>query len=304
MISIAPGTLVKIVNAVGLELDGCLFEANNAKAMVVHVHGSLGNFYQNKFLHAMAEAYKNAGAQLLSVNMTAHDSIAEGYYSGGRMEYVGGSIADFQTCVEDIRAIVAWARQRLNTVVLQGHSLGCDRVIQYMLSHNDQVPYVLLSPCDSHALQLQWLRGEAVESQVRRLRTGPVSTRLEWLEESEYGVRGGADWTYPIPITRDALLSILEGPPMRLFRLHDGARFTITTPGLIYLGGQDRLQTAPPEQVITELRGRLLGAEWLHAPDGDHSLGGVEAVIARKIANWIASRVLRKAGAVTDGSEK
>ena len=45
----AQGTLLSVVNAAGLVLDGIVFSPPEPRLAIVHVHGSLGNFYQQPF---------------------------------------------------------------------------------------------------------------------------------------------------------------------------------------------------------------------------------------------------------------
>ena len=133
------GKLVKIATADRHELDGILYEAEESIATVLHVHGSLGNFYHQPFIPVFAQILTGEGINLLSCNMRTHDGIAEGYDTEGMMQYVGGSLVRFETCVEDIQGAVRWSRKLGPKVYLQGHSLGCDRVLHFLESTTEEL---------------------------------------------------------------------------------------------------------------------------------------------------------------------
>ena len=103
----------------------------DARLAIVHVHGSLGNFYQQPFIRMFANHLAQHGVALLSFNLTAHDGVSEGYTPDREMRYVGGSLSRFETCLEDLDALLRFAGSICPQVVLQGHSLGCDRVLFY-----------------------------------------------------------------------------------------------------------------------------------------------------------------------------
>ena len=75
----ARGKLMSIVNGAGLVLDGIVFSPPNARLAIVHVHGSLGNFYQQPFIRVFANRLARHGIAVLSFNLTGHDGVSEGY---------------------------------------------------------------------------------------------------------------------------------------------------------------------------------------------------------------------------------
>jgi len=288
----ALGELVTLRGSNGFDVDGILFRGRG-QTIVVHVHGSLGNFYHNSFVRHMAAAYQLSGVGFLAVNLSAHDGLAEGYRCGSDFEYVGGSVARWEDCVAEIEGAVAFATCHGERVVLQGHSLGCDRVVHYLLLKGGSHDVVLLSPCDSYQLQSEWLAPETVEGQIARLKqesaTDPV---LDWLPSREYGLRRGDGWTYHIPITRPALLSIMEGPPFSLFRLSRPMQYQVLSDALVYIGGADRLQAWPSEVMFEFLQPRVRRLTRLFDPDGDHMLAPNAIALAEGIARWVAARDL------------
>ena len=274
----AAGELASVVNAAGLVLDGIVFCPPRPRLVLVHVHGSLGNFYQQTFLRTFASILTSRGVALLSFNLTTHDGIAEGYSRSRDMRYVGGSLSRFDTCLDDLDAVLRLARALCPHVVIQGHSLGCDRVLFYVQRRGCSLPLVLLSPCDSRRLQEQWLQDETVEQQVERLsRTDRAALTL--LPSAEYGVSGPDGWTYPIPIASAALLSILHGPPFDILHVDASPGIVSQAPAFVYLGTEDAIRGVALDAMAEHL-GRILPSLHIARLPGDHSLEGCEETVA------------------------
>ena len=289
----AEGRLTSITNSAGVVLDGIVFCPPNARLAVVHVHGSLGNFYQQPFIRIFARELALQEIALLSFNLTSHDGISEGYLDDREMVYIGGSISRFETCLDDIDALIRFGRSICPHVVLQGHSLGCDRVLYYEQQRTTGVPLVLLSPCDSYQLQGDWLAGETVEQQVSRLsREEALDDDVSLLPRCEYGLRGPDGWTYKIPVNRSTLLSILNGPPFRILRTGRSVGPVSTGPAFVYISECDTIRGATLDAMRSHVRQLLPAAKMYVDPNGDHSLDGSEAAVGGAIAQWARSMAL------------
>jgi hypothetical protein len=284
------GELITLQSTKGVALDGIMFRREENEITIIHIHGSFGNFYQNQFIRDMASIYQGAGINLLSINLAGHDGLAEGYKWGKNFEYVGGAIADFNECLADIQGVVNFASRFSNRLILQGHSLGCDRVLHFLVSTEARYDFILLSPCDSYQLQVNWIAPETVEEQIRRLKAqAPSDPMFDWLPSREYGVKGRGDWTYAIPVTCKALLSIMEGPAYRLMRIASPASFHLDQDCLIYIGGKDALQVWPDETMFSYFEERVKRVKRLFVPRGDHSLADCEQEVIRGIVQWVFS---------------
>lgn len=281
------GELITFENARGFHLDGILYGCDSCRTVVVHVHGSLGNFYQNRFIRIMGLRYAEAGIRLLSFNLSSHDGLAEGYRDEDGFEYSGGSVVDFDRCLDDIESAVVFAEELCDRIILQGHSMGCDRVLHYLLSRGGGYDCVLLGPCDSYQLQSKWIAPETVEHQIERLkRAMPLDGQFDWLPADEYGIRSG-DEDYVIPIARSALLSIMEGPVFRLMRLDEPMDFRLEQNALVYIGGSDPLQTTNSDTMFRHLEERIPAAGRCFVQNGGHSLEGCEELVTEAIIRWV-----------------
>lgn len=270
---IALGELVTFKSSAGLHLDGILYQRDKNRRTLIHVHGSYGNFYQNHFLRLMVERYLASDINFLSFNLAGHDGFGEGYRKVDDFEYVGGGISDFSECIADIEGAIVFAKDFSDRVILQGHSLGCDRILHYLITQKSRLDFILLSPCDSYKLQCNWIYPETVENQIARLKGDDRGVEFDWLPSKEYGMKQG-EWTYPLPVTRAALLSIMEGPPFKLMNLSSPSEFYIDQRALVYIGGKDLLQTAPSDVMYRYLEKRIRDVRRAYFGEGDHNLLG------------------------------
>lgn len=288
----ARGELMSVVNAAGLVLDGIAFCPPSPRLVVVHIHGSLGNFYQQTFLRVFANRLVRDDVALLCFNLTAHDGIAEGYTAEGDMQYIGGSLVRFASCLDDLDALVSLARSISPHVILQGHSLGCDRVLFYTKHRSAPLPLILLSPCNSYRLQELWLGEEKLLAQIRRLSDIPEGAGdVELVAAAEYGVTGPDGWTYSIPINREALLSILTGPPFDILRVDPAVQVLSRAPAFVYMGADDAIRGATLEEMDSHVRRLIPTAEVLKLA-GDHSLSGCDHEVVDHIVAWAYSEGL------------
>ena len=306
------GRLVTIRTTERFEIIGMLFQSESSykgtdvnekhiltdfnTPIVIHVHGNFGNFYQNKFLWYMSEMYLQNGIDFLSINLSSHDGLAEGYY-GVQLKYVGGGVADYEASQLDIEAAVQYVQELgYKNVVLQGHSLGCDKIIEFAMNHEHLFPLILLSPVDSYAVQSNWISPESVEEQIERIKKGLYpqedkpwgSADLDWLPNQEYGAKGGTqEWTYEIPITKEALLSILEGAAFKYLNVKTGDPFTLENRTFAYLGKRDGLQMHRHEDWVEFLQHSFTHITFAQDLDADHDIVGVEAELTERIIKWI-----------------
>ena len=283
----AHGKLVSVVNGAGLVLDGIVFSPPNARLAIVHVHGSLGNFYQQQFIRVFANRLARHGIAILSFNLTSHDGVSEGYTRDREMQYVGGSLSRFETCLDDLDTLLRFAGSICPRVALQGHSLGCDRVLFYAQRRATHIPLILLSPCDSRHLQEIWLGGEPISEQAARLSSDSDDDgHVNLVRASEYGVTGPDGWTYSIPMSRAALLSIITGPPFKILRVDSSAHPVSNAPAFVYMGANDAIRGARLEDMTAHVRRLVPSARVFTVEHGDHSLDRCEKAVADAISAW------------------
>ncbi len=148
-------SLYRIVTKDSLELVGLLYEPETkADKVLVHVHGMGGNFYENKFLDAIAKTltrndtaffvFNNRGCELVK-DLTKIEN-------GKRnMVRIGNSYEIFEESIFDIEAAIDFVEsQGFTNIHLSGHSLGAPKVAYYVSEQNDERirSLIFLSPAD------------------------------------------------------------------------------------------------------------------------------------------------------------
>ncbi|MBI2675687.1 MAG: DUF1749 domain-containing protein [Candidatus Aenigmarchaeota archaeon] len=154
------GELVKFFTADMLELQGllCEPEAKTEKA-VVYVHGTAGNFYENRLVNYIAESALKTGYAFLSFNNRGHDYFADIIQRTGEQEKavtIGGAYERFEECIHDIEAALSYLEARgFNKFILAGHGLGPNKIVysQHQRRNTKVAGLILLSPCNDVALQ-------------------------------------------------------------------------------------------------------------------------------------------------------
>jgi len=140
----------------GVELQGWL-SGEKSKVAVIHVHGMSGNGYENYFLDNFREMYKKNGISFFAIDTRGRgiissfwrgneiDSWGEGTKLGGScFEIFSESVADIQGAIDYLKA------QGKSKFILQGHSLGGSKVVNYLITKNNPgvIGTVLLAPTD------------------------------------------------------------------------------------------------------------------------------------------------------------
>lgn len=147
-------TFIRVTTEDKLILQGLLYEPDQkTNKVILHIHGMAGNFYENRFLDAMAKTFTDNAWAFLVPNTRGHDFIADFPVAGDKEEYkrIGNFREKFEECVFDVKAWLDFADlQGFKEIVLQGHSLGAVKVVYYIAKTEDKrvSKMVLVSPPD------------------------------------------------------------------------------------------------------------------------------------------------------------
>ncbi len=132
-----------------VELQGWLSNTDGDLALLC-IHGMGGNGYENYFLDGLREtAIKN------NVTFFAIDTRGRGIVSDFRQsdssKHAGSCFEIFEESFYDIEGAIDYLKSiGKNKFILQGHSLGCTKVVNYVLSKQalDVKKVILLAPTD------------------------------------------------------------------------------------------------------------------------------------------------------------
>ncbi len=132
-----------------VELQGWLHLADGDSA-VIHIHGHSGNGYENNFLDYLSEMYVQQGVSFFSIDTRGRGVISD-FAMGSGFKHAGSCFELFDESVHDIEGALTYLRSiGKKTFLLQGHSLGCTKVVNYIVAQmcSDISSVVLIAPTD------------------------------------------------------------------------------------------------------------------------------------------------------------
>jgi len=142
--------LIEIITKDEISLMGIYFSVDNSDKTVIHVHGMADNFYQRRFVRELAKMYNDIGYNFLSFNNRGHDFATT--LIKDNQSFRGGSFNEVLSDAKiDIDAVFDYVKNRgAKEIILEGHSLGCSKIINYYNSNSDSMikRIVLLAPSD------------------------------------------------------------------------------------------------------------------------------------------------------------
>jgi pimeloyl-ACP methyl ester carboxylesterase len=292
------GEFCRVLTSDGLELQGILVapEGGPADTSLLHVHGLAGNFYENRFVDAVADAVTTCGMNFLTVNNRGHDYISdfiveEGDGATGSVQ-IGGIYEIFEDCVRDIAAWTGFLRSRGSTrIILQGHSHGALKVTYYLhrKAEPDIAGLVLLSPSDDFGCQRERV-GQAFDEAV-----GVARDMVD---------RGAARDLLPpgrfhYPVSAQTFLDIFTtGSALGMFNLSETDRKhfaeleSIKVPVLAIVGSVEEAFLGSPDGYLDSLKARLKNAPGFEGrviEGAPHNYQGFDDQVAGHIAGWLKS---------------
>jgi pimeloyl-ACP methyl ester carboxylesterase len=289
------GELVRIEAEDGLELVGFYAAPSGTAAAraVLHTHGYAGNFYENRFVDAIAGAVVGSGLAFLTYNNRGHEYRSDNIRGEGATttsHLGGGSFEVFDESALDIGGAAGFLAARGHReIYFEGHSLGTNKVVHFLASRDDRraVGAILISPPDIFGL--------------REARTeGRIATILE---EARALVRDGRgedllnDPAFIVPMSAATLVSAYGDPTVTdVFPFRNGERgdfsqlASIGVPVLATMGNVDEAITVPAEEAVALLERQATSSGHVRAAviDGaNHVYWGREGDLARLVGDFV-----------------
>src|SRR2546425_13116262 len=159
-------SLVRVETRDGVFLDGVVAEPRRRRhTALIWVHG-LGSVFSSAqpLIRELSRRLNTAGIGYFKLNNRGHDVVA-----GRGKRLAGAAFERFGQSVEDIRAMVTFARQRgYRRVMLAGHSTGANKVLHYAARTRDRrvIGLVLLGPISDIAGEMKRIRGRELRRRV------------------------------------------------------------------------------------------------------------------------------------------
>lgn len=143
--------LVETVTSDTLILHAYYIPADS-KTAVLHIHGFEGNFYENHFVHVLADTFSSNKIPFLAVNTRGNNTTTYINTTDGKEVTIGAHLELLHEAYRDIDAWIEFLLDKgYEDIVLCGHSLGTIKAVRYLFegTHIDRVKkLILLAPFD------------------------------------------------------------------------------------------------------------------------------------------------------------
>ena len=281
----------RITTKDGLELHGLLFEPDKKTANVlIHIHGWVGNFYENKFIDYIAKEAVSRGFAFLTFNNRGSGIINDLIKrKKSKIDYVriGGSLEKFEDCIFDIKATVNFlSKKGYKKIILQGHSLGCQKATFYKYKKKDErvKSLILLAPVDDIDFTKKQLKNKykkALKIANQMVKKGKGNDPVpKWME------------FYPL-LSAKMFLNVAD-PKSASGRIFDySGNFkeikSIHCSKLAVFGSNDEYQSNPNGK-LKILKENVKDCDIRLVQNAGHGFVGFEKKLSKLIGNWLKAQ--------------
>ncbi|MES2216469.1 MAG: alpha/beta fold hydrolase [Patescibacteria group bacterium] len=287
-------SLKRIQTDDGIELVGLLYEPENrTDKVLVHVHGMAGNFYENKFLDAIAGTLTSNGIAFFVFNNRGCEYIKDlTKTEGGKKTFVriGDTYEIFEDSLLDIKSAIDFvSTNRFTKVHLSGHSLGGPKIAYYVAETKDTrlASVVFLSPADMVGLTKADANYDRDRARAQKMvKEGKGKELLPF----------PVLWDQ-IPLSAQTYISLnSETSKVAIFNFYDPndplpVLGRITIPSLTIMGRKDDALSVSIEETMARIKKAIKNprVETNILGDANHGYTGDEQALADAILAWIIS---------------
>jgi len=267
-----------------LELYGMLLKSDKKDSIIINIHGTADNFYDNNFIWEIYRVLAKSSISLLSTNNRGAYGL-EVYQSSGACTEI------FEKCLLDIDAWIAKAFSLgYKNIILQGHSLGTEKIVYYLAKgkyRNKIKAVILLGFSDSFGTHNQNLRKSkfALMREAKKLvraKKGNFFLTSNWL--SHAGVLPQNAQSYLNFFKDNSELSkalpLRNGRGLALYR-------KIKVPILGVIGDEEEYTIIPIKQAIDLLKSENKLSQVFQIKNCNHSFEGREKELSKIIKRFI-----------------
>lgn len=287
------GELVRIKTEDGLELHGLLFKPKikTTKALI-HIHGWTGNFYEDMFIDYIAKQATSKGYAFLTFNNRGagivQDFIKRNKF---KVQYkkIGGSLEKFEDCLLDIKVAADFLESRgYQKIILQGHSLGCQKITFYQYKIQDKriKGLILLGPVDDASYSKKTLKNKYQDA----LKTAKELVKRKGRKVSV------PKWMafYPMLIA-EMFLNVADPESLsgKIFdysgRLQEIKK--VNCPVLSIFGSEDEYEANPVDK-LKVLKENVENCDTKLLKGSNHGFVGYENELSQLVGEWLEERDL------------
>lgn len=281
--------IVKIKTPDDIALFGYLVESEKKDTILINIHGTGSCFYAEEFESEFIERLPSLGISVLFTNN-------RGNYTMESWQETGCAKEKFEDCLIDIDSWIEFARDNgYNKVILQGHSLGTEKVTYYMEKgkHKDKVmAVILLGFADSFGCQMKFLETQKVDPMVNALeliKQGRGNELITSIHLCHAGVLPKTASSYVNCFSEDSELS-------KALPLRKGKDLTyyqnINVPILGVISDTDEWNKMLEVDTVSLLKNENSKAKIETISDTDHSFLGKQKELVDIVENFIKTKII------------
>ena len=282
------GELVRFKTRDGLNLQGLLFEPKaKTSKILVNVHGWVGNFYENHFIDPISQSVLEKNIAFLTFNNRGAGIVTE-FLRTNKRENIGGSLEIFEECLLDIEGALNFLQKRGYTeMILQGHSLGCQKIIYYQYNKKDKrvKGLILIAPVnDVEFVSKKLFNKSKYENSLK--------TAKDMIREGK-AQDPVPKWMQYYPMLSANMFLQVSDPNSTSGRILDySGKLTelkdIRVPILAIFGSKDDFQIQPEDKL--HIIQNVTGCDILLIKNSNHLFSSCEMKLAENISKWIVRK--------------
>lgn len=282
--------IVKTTTQDGYLLHGLFIEpTNSTNNIIIHIHGSGGNFYWNTFHQYYAEMANILQYSYLSVNTRGADV----YNTETGSNSTGSAVEIFEESIFDINSWIEWIILKgYKNIILSGHSFGTNKIQYYALNGEYKKKIkalILLGFTDSYGGQLEYLKKNNLKNE-------------DFLNESEKLIHEGnplqllsnphVNWG-ELPQTAQSYLNFMSPnsalskilPLGTTQKLENFQKINIPILGIV--GDTNECTVIPPNKAVVLMNNQNINAQCYMLEKCTHGYKGKEKEVIEKIKKFI-----------------
>lgn len=279
--------LIRFKTKDNIKLQGLLYEPKQKTTKaIIHVHGWVGNFYEDLFIDSLTRSALQKGIAFFTFSNRGAGIVTE-FSRDNKRENIGGSLEIFEESIFDIEGAIDFLQKRgYSKIILEGHSLGCQKIVYFQNNKKDSKVkgLILLSPVDDANFVQKKLLNKYEES-IKIAKT---------MIKNGKGQNSVPDWMqfYPL-LTANMFIQVSDSNSLSGKILDYSGEMielkNIEVPILAIFGSEDSYQTKPEEKL--KLLKNSINCTISLLKKSNHWFIHHEDELAKTVLNWVTKNI-------------
>lgn len=286
--------IVKVATKDGYILHGLLQESKiKSKNIIIHIHGSAGNFYQSNFYTYLFKMAEELGYAFLTTN-----NRGTGVYDVELgTKYRGAAIEIFEDCLLDIDAWIEYAiNLGYENIILEGHSFGTNKIQYYYFNGKYKLKIkalILLGFTDSYGGQLEYLKSNNLSNEHLLKEARKLISDKKPLQLLPYPLINWGE----LPQTAQSYLSFMKPNSVlsKILPLRNKVNLEnfhkIDVPILGIVGDHNECTVLPPKEAVELLMNENKKVKCYMIKGSNHTYKDKESELIKLIKNFLGEKL-------------